>query len=85
MNLASNTAPVPSTLPSRVAAIQPRPGVLRGLWASVTTWPVVGIIPAAIKRLSGHAKLNKEVSREVLRFDLVRPSWRLASDSKGEG
>src|SRR5215211_3216082 len=41
MNLASNTAPVPSTTPSRVAAIQRITGWWTQLWTSLMTCPVV--------------------------------------------
>jgi hypothetical protein len=41
MNLASNTAPVPSTTPSRVAAIQRITGWRTQLWTSLMTCPVV--------------------------------------------
>ena len=41
MNLASNTAPVASTMPSRVAAIQRLTGWKTRRWTSVTTWPVL--------------------------------------------
>ena len=41
MNLASNTAPVASTMPSRVAAIQRTTGCCTRRWTSVRTWPVL--------------------------------------------
>ena len=41
MNLASNTAPLPSTTPSSVAAIQRITGWRTQLWTSLTTCPVV--------------------------------------------
>ena len=41
MNLASNTAPVPSTMPSRVAAIQGMAGCLTRRCTSVTSRPVL--------------------------------------------
>ena len=41
MNLASNTAPVPSTMPSMVAAIQRLTGWKTCRCTSVTTWPVL--------------------------------------------
>src|SRR5438132_2609012 len=40
MNFASNTAPVPSTMPSSVAAIQRITGWRTQLWTSLTTCPV---------------------------------------------
>ena len=41
MNLASNTAPVASTMPSRVAAIQRTTGCCTRRWTAVRTWPVL--------------------------------------------
>src|SRR5436190_5295717 len=41
MNLASNTASVPSTMPSRVAAIQGMAECLAWRWTSVMRWPVL--------------------------------------------
>src|SRR6516225_6796340 len=41
MNLASNTAPVPSTTPSRVAAIHLFTGCRTQLWTSVMACPVL--------------------------------------------
>ena len=41
MNLTSNTAPLPSTMPSRVAAIQRSTGWRTQAWTSLTTCPVV--------------------------------------------
>src|SRR5262249_29527569 len=41
MNLASNTASVPSTMPSRVATIQGIAECLTRRWTSVTWWPVL--------------------------------------------
>jgi hypothetical protein len=41
MYLASNTAPVPSTTPSRVAAIQRRAGCFTCFWMSLTVSPVL--------------------------------------------
>src|ERR1700686_604970 len=71
MNLASNTAPVPSTRPSRVAAIHRSAGCLTCRCTSVITCLVVGLIPAPVQLLSDHAKLNKEVPREILRLDIT--------------
>jgi hypothetical protein len=70
MNLASNTAPVASTPHQGVAAIHPRLACLTRCWRDDLS-RVGPLIPAPIKRLSGHAKLNNEVSREVPRFDLT--------------
>src|SRR5229473_441019 len=41
INLASNTAPVPSTMPSRVAAIQGMAECLTWHWTCRTLWPVL--------------------------------------------
>ena len=70
MTLASNTTPVPS--PPNPGWPPSTPGLRALRAAGVMTCPVSApLIPAPIKRLSGHAKLNDEVSREALRFDLT--------------
>ena len=53
MNLASNTAPVPSTMPSRVAAIHLFTGCRTRRWMSLTAWPVLRSYQSPIERL-GH-------------------------------
>jgi hypothetical protein len=69
MNLASNTAPVASTPHQGVAAIHPRLACFTRRWRDDLSRVLA--LPAPIKRLSGHAKLNNEASREVVRFDLT--------------
>ena len=71
MNLASNTAPVPSTIPSRVAAIQGMAECLTRRWTSVT-WPAgVALVPGPVEVLGGGAELHDEVAREVLGLGLA--------------
>ena len=71
MNLASNTAPVPSTMPSRVAPIQRFTGCRTRRWTSVTTWPVLRLVPAPVEVLGDDAELDDEVAGQVLRLDLA--------------
>ena len=71
MNLASKTAPVASTMPSRVAAIQRTTGCWTRRWTPVRTWPVLRSIPVAVEGFGDHPKLDDEVAREVLRLDLA--------------
>ena len=71
MNLASNTASLPSTRPSSVAAIQRSAGCRTCRWTSVMTWPVLASIPAPVQVLGRQAELDDEVAREVLRLDLA--------------
>ena len=71
MNLASNTAPLASTRPSRVAAIHRSAG-----WRTLSLdvgddLPGIGLVPAAVKLLGGQAELDDEVAGEVLRLDLA--------------
>src|SRR5436305_13495613 len=54
MNLASNTAPLPSTIPSRVAAIQRITGWRTQLWTSLTSCLVAR---------SYHCRLRRSVAR----------------------
>src|SRR5262245_28324069 len=64
MNLASNTAATPSTMPSRVAAIQ-------GIDATLDVPdlpPGVALVPATIELFGRPAELHNEVARQVLRF-----------------
>ena len=71
MTLASSTTPVPS--PPNPGWPPSTPGLRALRAADVMTCPVSApLIPVPIKRLSGHAKLNDEVSREVPRFDQPR-------------
>ena len=71
MNLASNTAPVASTMPSRVAAIQRTTGCCTRRWTPVRTWPVLRSNQTAIEGLGHDAELDDEVAGEVLGLDLA--------------
>ncbi len=70
MNFASKTAPVRSTMPSSVAAIQPIIGWRTHLWTSVTTCPVA-LVPLAVQVLSREPQLDKEIARMVLRLQVA--------------
>ena len=70
MNLASNTAPLASTRPSRVAAIHRTAGCRIRRWTSVIDLPGIELVPAPVKILGDRPKLDNEVPREVLRLDL---------------
>ena len=71
MNLASNTAPVPSTIPSRVAR---HPAIHR-----VPHLPLhvrdhlagIALVPVPIEVLGHGPELDDQVAREVLRLDLA--------------
>src|SRR2546426_5683282 len=66
MNFASNTAPVPSTTPSSVAAIQ-----RTQLWTSLMTCPVVRSYQRRFRGLSRDPELDDEVTRVVWRLRLT--------------
>src|SRR6478735_8021491 len=66
MNLASNTAPVPSTTPSRVAAIQRKTGCFTCFWMSLTVSPVLNSYQCRL-RSSVTAELDHQIGREILR------------------
>src|SRR5262245_26654633 len=64
MNLASNTASVPSTIPSRVAAIQ-------GMAECLTRPPSgVALVPGPVEVLGGGPKLHDQIAGEVLGLGL---------------
>ena len=71
MNLASNTAPVASTMPSRVAAIQRTTGCCTRRWTSVRTCPGVAFEPMPVQGFGDQAELDDEIAGEVLRLDLA--------------
>src|SRR6266436_1211955 len=68
MNLASKTAPVPSTIPSRVAAIHRFTGWNTWRCTSVTTWPVLRSYQC---RLRCSVTLDNKVDGKVLRLDFA--------------
>ena len=59
MNLASNTAPLPSTRPSRVAAIQRSAGCRTRRWMSVIDLPGIGLVPAPIEVLGDRRQAGR--------------------------
>ena len=71
MNLASNTAPVPSTMPSRVAAIQEMAECLTRRWTSVTLPAGVALVPGPVEVLGRGAELHDQVAGQVLRLGLA--------------
>jgi hypothetical protein len=71
MNLASNTACVPSTMPSRVAAIHVMAECLTLRWTSVTRRPVLRSYQERCESLRRSAKLDQEVTRQILGFGLA--------------
>ena len=71
MNLASKTAPVASTMPSRVAAIQRTTGCCTRRWTSVRTWPVLRSYQCRLRGSVTTPELDDEVAGEVLRLDLA--------------
>ena len=71
MNLASNTAPVPSTMPSRVAAIQRLTGWNTRRCTSVTDLAGIALVPVPVEVLGHGAELDDQVAREVLGLELA--------------
>jgi hypothetical protein len=72
MNFASKTAPVRSTMPSSVAAIQPITAWRTQLWTSVTTCPVA-LVPLAVQVLSREPQLGSRSPRFLARGPVRRP------------
>jgi hypothetical protein len=71
MNLASNTASLLCTRPSKVAPIQRSTGC-RIFRLDIDDYlSAIGFIPAAIEVLGGEPELNEEVARKVLRLDFA--------------
>jgi hypothetical protein len=66
MNLASKTAPVPSTMPSKVAAKKRITGCSTRLW-------LAGIVlePKSIKTLGHDAELHDQIARKIFRLGLT--------------
>ena len=93
MNFDSNTAPLLSTTPSRVAAIHFRTGWWARRWTSLMTRPVLASIPAPVEVFGHHPELNDEIAREILRLNfpaLLLPeaeecSFILPHDDSGVG
>ena len=71
MNFASNTAPVASTIPSRVAPIQRFTGCRTCRWTSRDRLAGIALIPAPIEVLGHDPELDDQVVGEVLRLDLA--------------
>ena len=71
MNLASNTASVPSTMPSRVAAIQGMAECLTRRCTSATLPAGIALVPGAIELLGCGPELHDEVAGQVLRLGLA--------------
>ena len=71
MNLASNTASVPSTMPSRVAAIQGMAECLTRRWTSVTRRPVLRSYQERLRSSVAIPELHDEVAGQVLRLGLA--------------
>ena len=78
MNLASNTAPVASTMPSRVAAIQRLHRMKTCRCTSVTTWPV-------LRSYQCRLRCSVTVPSWTMRLpDSPRARSRRASPARGE-
>ena len=71
MNLASNTAPVASTMPSNVAARKRITGCCTRRWTSVTTCPVLRSYQCRLRASVASPELDDEVAGEVLRLGLA--------------
>jgi hypothetical protein len=71
MNLASNTAPVASTTPSRVAAIQRTTGCCIRRWTPVRTWPELRSNQWRLRGSVTNPELDDEIAGEVLGLDLA--------------
>ena len=71
MNLASNTASVPSTIPSRVAAIQGMAECLTRRWTSRDPPAGIALVPGAVEVLGRRPELHDEVAGQVLRLGLA--------------
>src|SRR6266404_7277288 len=67
MNLASKTAPIPSTIPSRVAAIHGMAECVTRRCTSPTARPVLRSYQGSIEVLGDLSELHGEVAGEVLR------------------
>src|SRR5262245_20624234 len=70
INLASNTASVAATRPSRVAPIQRRIGCEPPLNVD-NQLARIGLIPAPVKVLRHHPELDEQIAGEILWLDLA--------------
>ena len=68
MNLDSNTAPVPSTMPSNVAARNRITGMLDPALDRRDDLAGVALVPLPIERFGNHPELDDEIAGEVFRF-----------------
>ena len=71
MNLASNTAPVPSTMPSSVAAIQRSTGCRTRCLDVFDRLPGVALVPMPVEGFGHEPELDDEVAGQVLRLGLA--------------
>lgn len=71
MNLASNTAPVPCTRPSRVAPIHLWTGCLTLLCTSSDAVAAGSLVPGPVEVLCGRSKLNDQLTTQINRLDLT--------------
>ena len=71
MNLASKTAPVASTRPSSVAAIQRSAGCQILALDIREDLAAVGLEPAPVQVFGRKPKLNDEIAGQILRLDLA--------------
>ena len=71
MNLASNTAPVSSTSPSRVAAIQTIDGWTLRRWHLSDPMAGLALIPGPIELLGHQPELDDQLARQIGRLDLA--------------
>src|SRR5580693_1068838 len=69
MNLASNTAPLPATMPSRVAPIH-RSTVPQPMLNAFDRLPGVALVPMPVEGFSHEPELDDEVAGQVLRLGL---------------
>ena len=71
MNLASNTAPLPATMPSRVAAIHRKHRMPQPMLDAFDCLPGIAFVPMAVEGLGHKAELDDEVAGQVLRLGLA--------------
>ena len=71
MNLASNTAPLPATMPSRVPPIHRRTGCRSRYWTHSTVCPVLRSNQCRLRASVNEPELDDEVAGQVLRLGLA--------------